>query len=249
MDESPPVLGWLFEVVGPLIWLALAAFFAYSCVKHKELTLPTLVFIGGTTMWWQEWYGDWGAYVLYNPHLALIPGYHWPLTSPNKPWAVIPAYGWFYALVYFPVLLACKKIHARFFPMAKLWIIAVAVSWPFFYVWDTLIEGGASILGIWSYVDFVGPAMQSTRGNFPLLYPVLTFSAMMTVTLLVIGAKTPQGTPLVECWARVHSLTGTKRNIGRILTWIVTMNICYLIFIVPTVLVRLAFLPPNSLVP
>ena len=103
MDQSPPVLGWLFEVIGPLIWLALAAFFAYTCFKRRELTLPTLVFIGGTTMWWQEWYGDWGAYVLYNPHLALIPGYDWPLTSPNKPWAVIPAYGWFYALVYFPV--------------------------------------------------------------------------------------------------------------------------------------------------
>jgi hypothetical protein len=240
VDQSPPVLGWLFEVVGPLIWLALAAFFASTCMKRRALTLPTLVFIGGTTMWWQEWYGDWGAYVLYNPHLALIPGYHWPLTSPNKPWGVIPAYGWFYALVYFPVLWACKEIHARFFPTAKLWVVVVAVSWPFFYVWDTLIEGGASILG---------PAMESTRGNFPLLYPVLTFSGMMTITLLVIGARTPQGTPLVESWTGVDRLTGTKRNVGRILTWVVTMNLCYLIFIVPTVLIRLAFLPPDSLVP
>ena len=91
--------------------------------------------------------------------------------------------------------------------------------------------------------------MESTRGNFPLLYPVLTFSAMMTVTLLVIGAKTPQGTPLVESWTRVDRLTGVKRGIGRIFTWIVTMNLCYLIFIVPTVLVRLAFLSPNPLVP
>ena len=90
--------------------------------------------------------------------------------------------------------------------------------------------------------------MQSPRGNFPLLYPVLTFSAMMTVTLLVIGA-TKQGVPLVEAWARVDRLTGTKRNIARILTWIVTMNLCYLIFIVPTVLIRLAFLPANPLVP
>ena len=248
MDQSPPQLGWLFEIVGPIIWVVLAAFFAYTCIKRRELTLPALVFIGGTTMWWQEWYGDWGAYVLYNPHLALIPGYHWPLTSPNKPWAVIPAYGWFYALVYFPVLWVCRKIHARFFPTAKLWVIIVAVSLPFFYIWDTLVEGGASILGLWSYVDFVGPAMQSPRGNFPLLYPVLTFAAMMTITLLVIAAATPDG-PLVETWTSVDRLIGTKRTIGRILTWIVTMNLCYMIFIVPTMLIRLAVLPPDALVP
>jgi len=249
VDQSPPPLGWLFEIVGPIIWVVLAAFFVYTCVKRKDLTLPTLVFIGGTTMWWQEWYGDWGAYVLYNPHLALIPGYHWPLTSPNKPWAVIPAYGWFYALVYFPVLWACQKVRARYFTNAKLWVLIIAISWPFFYVWDTLIEGGASVMGIWSYVDFYGPAMQSARGNFPLVYPVLTFSAMMTITLLVIAAKTAEGAPLVESWARVERFTGTKRNIARIVTWIVTMNLCYTIFIVPAVVIRLAFLRGNALVP
>lgn len=79
-------------------------------------------------------------------------------------------------------------------------MIIVAISLPFFYVWDTFIEGGASVLGIWSYVDFVGPAMENPRGNFPLLYPVVTLAAMMTITLLVIAAKTPQGTPMVESW-------------------------------------------------
>jgi hypothetical protein len=82
-----------------------------------------------------------------------------------------------------------------------------------------------------------------------LVYPVLTFSAMMTITLLVIAAKTAEGTPLVESWARVDRFTGTKRNIARIVTWIVTMNLCYLIFIVPTVVIRLAFLRGNALVP
>lgn len=249
MDQSEPLFKWTFEIVGPLIWVALAVFFASTCIKRKELTLPTLVFIGGTTMWWQEWYGDWGAYVLYNPHLALIPGYDWPLTSPNKPWAVIPAYGWFYALVYFPVLSVCKKVHDRFFPGTKLWVVIVAISLPFFYIWDTLIEGGASIMGIWSYVDFAGPAMQSFRGNFPLVYPVITFSLMMTITLLVIAAKNDKGTPLVETWTRVDRLTGTRKAIGQIVTWIVVMNLCYMIFIVPTVLIRVFFLPDNALVP
>lgn len=249
MDQSRPPLGWLFEVIGPIVWMVLAALFAYTCIKRRELTLPTLVFIGATAMWWQEWYGDWGAYVLYNPHLALIPGYHWPLTSPNKPWAVIPAYGWFYSLVYFPVIWLCRKLHDRFLPNARLWVVMIAVSLPLFYIWDTFIEGGASMLGIWSYVHFVGPAMESSRGNFPLVYPVIFFAAMMTITLLVIAAETPQGTPLVESWARVDRLTGWKRSAGRIITWIVTMNLCYMIFIVPTVLIRLAFLPANSLVP
>jgi len=249
VDQSPPLLGWLFEVVGPILWVVLAVFFAVTCIKRRELTLPTLVFIGGSTMWWQEWYGDWGGYVLYNPHLALIPGYDWPLTGPHKPWAVIPAYGWFYALVYFPVIWLCKKVHSRYFSTTPLWVVMVAISLPLFYIWDLLIEGGASVLGIWSYVDFVGPALESSRGNFPLVYPVITFSAMMTITLLVIAAKTPQGTPLVESWTRVDRLHGPARTIGRILTWIVTMNLCYMLFIVPTVLIRLAFLPPNPLVP
>lgn len=46
----------------------------------------------------------------------------------------------------------------------------------------------------------------------------------------------------------VDRLKGTPRAIGRIAAWIVTMNVCCLIFIVPTVLIRLAFLPDNALV-
>jgi hypothetical protein len=247
MNQQAPIAAWAFEILGPLIWVALAANYVVRCRRAGSLTVPALVFIGATTMWWQEWYGDWGGYVLYNPHLHLIPGYRWPLTSPNKPWAVIPAYGWFYGLVYFPLIGLVHKLRT---PGRPAWALILAIGLPVYYLWDLLIEGVASAWGLWSYVDFVGPAITSSRGNFPLVYPIIPFALMTALTAVVINATKPDGTPVVEAIAGVDRFNGNARAGARIATWVVTMNLCYaLLFIGPIVLVRLGFLPANDLVP
>lgn len=292
MDQQAPLAPWLFEVVGPLIFLVMCGYYVRQCRRAGRLTIPALVFIGAFTMWWQEWYGDWGGYVLYNPHLHLIPGYDLPFTSPNKPWAVIPAYGWFYGLVYFPVISIVTKLHgllerrsaaggapqhgpagapaapspagqgglatavrrvtpstaARTTP--KMWMLLLAVGLPTYYLWDLLIEGVASVWGMWSYTHYTGPTIVTSRGNFPLVYPIVPFALMMALTLVVINAKRPDGTPTVEAWARVNRWIGGARTTARIVTWIVTMNACYwFFFIFPQAVVRELWLPGSLLVP
>lgn len=60
-------------------------------------------------------------------------------------------------------------------------VAAVLIGAPLWYAVDLVIEGGASYLGWWSYDSFVGPALQSSEGNFPLIYPIVFFAAWCTL--------------------------------------------------------------------
>ena len=298
MHPKAPIAPWVFEGLGPLLWIVMAVYYVRQCRKTNTLTVPALVFIGATTMWWQEWYGDWSSYLLYTPKLHLIPGYHLPLTSGNKPWAVIPAYGWFFGLVYFPIIAGVRRVHdrlagnhagksspdwnspdrrpdespmrsgpaggtatavayrtqspattvRRYLPSFTMTLLLV--GFVLHYLWDLLIEGVATQWGLWNYTHTVGPAIVGSRGAFPLLYPVIPFAIMMSLTMLVIDSKRADGTPTVEAWARVDRFTGASRTTARVTTWVLTMNLTYLLlFIGPIVIIRAAFLPRSNIVP
>lgn len=291
--QKPPFAPWVFEVAGPILWVLLAVMYVRQCRRAHALTVPALVFIGATSMFWLEWYGDWAAYLLYNPHLHLIHGWNAPLTSGNKPWAVLPAYGWFFGLIYFPLIKGIRAAHERFAggvpaqtivlsetdddrphagpssgvatavrarssaaaavrtrsaPSFALTLLLVGLV--FHYLWDLLIEGVATQWGLWTYTRTIGPAIVGGRGAFPLLYPVIPFAIQMSLTMMLIDARRPDGTPTVEAWMRVNHFTGAKRTGMRVLTWVLTMNLTYvLLFIGPITLIRYAFLPASTLVP
>lgn len=42
---QPPIAGWLFEVVGPLVFLGCAAWFVIDGRRRRELTATALLFI------------------------------------------------------------------------------------------------------------------------------------------------------------------------------------------------------------
>jgi hypothetical protein len=249
VHQDPPAFAWAFEIVGPCIWLIMAVHFWRKSRRLGAITVPALLFIGATTQSWQEWYADWGGYVLYNPHLHLMTWWHGAYTSPNKPWAVIPAYGWFFGAIYFPLISLLHKVHAFLGRRAwmKLPTFSVFLLFAGFgahYLWDLLIEGSAVLLGMWNYTTVIGPSLSNHRGHFPLVYPIIPFALLMSVTMLIIDAKRPDGTPMVEHWARVDRFTGTKHHVARIVTWILTMNLTYLLlFTIPICLFRGTFLP------
>ncbi len=95
-----PLVPWIFEIVLPLIWLGIAAFHFNRTRRTGAISLSALLFLGGTTMWWQEWYADWAAYLLFNYNFAQIPWGPTAWTAPSKPWAVIPSYGWYFGIVF-----------------------------------------------------------------------------------------------------------------------------------------------------
>jgi Spirocyclase AveC-like len=276
---SPPTAGWLFGVIGPLLWVALAGYFIRECREQRCITRNTLLFIATTTMWWQEWFGDWATYLIYNPHFALIPWGSTMWTTPNKPWAVIPAYGWYYTLSFLALFWIVGRIRARQ-PHLAAWKVAALVGLPVFYLADLFIEGGAAFLGMWSYDQFVGPALQSPAGNFPLLYPVVFFSGWCTLMGALVYHVDATGftqfdrllgmrrwlspTERVDSSARLDSggvatLTATAAHTQplsiqaqavRIILWVAGFNLSYwTVFIFPMILIRMLTGAPSSLIP
>lgn len=243
---------WLFEIVGPIVWVLMALHYFRRFRREGELSLHFLVFLGATTMFWLEWYADWGGYVLYNSNLHLIPHWDWPMTSPNKPWAVIPAYGWFFGAIYLPLIDLLQRLHTRLqrslnglpgFP-----VFLLTVGFVFHYAWDLLIEGTAVMWGLWDYTTVVGPAIHGSRGDFPLVFPIIPFAFAMSAIMLILDAKTTDGTPVVERWARVDRFTGAKHHVARLVTWVLVMNATYaLIFTAPLMVFRALFLPHDPL--
>lgn len=68
-----PFAPWIFEYVLSAVGLVLIGFFIRASVRAGELTFALMVTVGSATMWWQEWYADWGAYLLYSPKFHLMP--------------------------------------------------------------------------------------------------------------------------------------------------------------------------------
>ena len=86
---------WIFQIVGPIAWFAIAGLLLWQSRKNKALTFFAITFFAATTMWWQEWYADWAGYLRFSGEFALIPWYATTWAAPTKPWAVIAGYGWF----------------------------------------------------------------------------------------------------------------------------------------------------------
>lgn len=249
-ELDAPIAPWLFQVVGPLVFVSLVAYFVVDTYRNRALSFGATLLAACTTLWWQEWYGDWGAYILYSPRFALMDWRSTLWTTPNKPWAVIPAYGWFYGTVFPLFVVLVTRLRDRF-PRRPQWVLIAAVTVPALYVWDLIVEGGAALLGWWSYVDYAGPAISNASGNFPLLYPILLNPLFGFVTVSALMWTDADGRRKVESIARVDRVSaGLRRELARIATWAVTINAIYLITLVgPIVVYRELFGHANVFVP
>ncbi|MBA3034857.1 MAG: hypothetical protein FP814_00015 [Desulfobacterium sp.] len=245
-----PLVPWIFEIVLPLIWLGIAAFHFSRTRRSGVLSLSALLFLGGTTMWWQEWYADWGAYLLFNYNFVQIPWGPTAWTAPSKPWAVIPSYGWYFGIVFALLVMLAERVKKARPSWSSLRATAVVVI-PIFYLWDLAVEGSSAALGWFSYTNILGPALMTARGNFPLVWPILyfVFFAVMVVWLFV--QKDVAGIWLHERLFGVHRMaSGAKREFARFLVWSLTMNIMFwFVYNLPTCLLRVAFGGPSTLVP
>ena len=97
-NPLPPVhVSWIVEMGGWIVFWIVALFLAYRWWRDGKPPIAALLFIGCWSMFWQEFYADWGAYLYYSPDLRLLPWGPTPFTTPNKPWYVVAGYGWFWA--------------------------------------------------------------------------------------------------------------------------------------------------------
>jgi hypothetical protein len=218
--------------------------------RHRRLSLVSLVLIAGTSAWWQEWYGDWGSYLLYNPRFRLIPWHTSLWTSPNKPWAVIPAYGWYYAIVFPAMIVVIDQVRRRR-PTWNRHLTTILVALAIFYAWDLFIEGTASRLGWWSYTHSMGSSLHSSKGSFPLLFPILLFCVFGVVLTWIIDQRDDLGRFRFEVAGGVLRIReGWRREAGRAGAWIVMLNLTYAVcLIAPLVIWREGWGAASQLVP
>jgi len=163
---------WVFHPGGVLFSGAVLLIGAIVSWRRKRLPALFVFLIAITTCFWQETYGDWGAYVLYDHHLAQMPWGSWPFTAPSKPWGILGGYTWFQGLwglfCAFFIFLAARKL-----PKWNTYIVAVLVTIPIWYLWDVAIEYSNVRAGVWSYIAPYWPVLHSEKGTFPLLWPIL----------------------------------------------------------------------------
>ncbi|GAB5017198.1 hypothetical protein MAHJHV65_37700 [Mycobacterium avium subsp. hominissuis] len=210
---------WLMEIGGWIVFISVAVFLIYRWRETGQPDTATLLFIGCLTMWWQEFYADWGAYLYYNPDLVLLPWGPSAYTTPNKPVYVLAGYGWFYAGGFAAVLTLFRWFRRRYSSVNYVVALAITVFIPFM-LWNFLTADGLSYVTNWfQYLESVGPTIHTKKGGLQLIYQgvPLAFFAVAVVASLdrrdsvgrtlferVLGVR-----PVIAGWGqRLHRSSG-----------------------------------------
>ena len=161
---------WVVEVGGWIAFGLVAVFLLYRWRKNGRPDTAALLFIGCFTMWWQEFYADWGAYLYYNPDLARLPWGKTPYTTPNKPVYVLAGYGWFYAGGFAAVLALFRWFRRRYASVNYVAALVIAVFVPFM-LWNFVTADGVSYVTNWfQYLESIGPTIHTDKGGLQLIY-------------------------------------------------------------------------------
>ena len=110
--DDPSCHGYSATCSPPYGWLLFISF-AVQTVRNRKFSMPALLFLAGTTMFWIEWPADWGSYLVYNRDFWQFSG--WTSTWYQtywKPVGVIFGYGIFFAVECVILLKVVPKMSA-----------------------------------------------------------------------------------------------------------------------------------------
>ncbi|MDB6062512.1 MAG: hypothetical protein JWM78_2615 [Verrucomicrobiaceae bacterium] len=236
-----PQFKWMFEIVGPVLWFLLIVWFLIEAKRNGKLSIGALLLFGGTSMFWQETYADWGGYVLFNSAFVQMPWWgHTPFTSPSKPFALVASYGWFFG----PVLLLFIALAEWLFkkqPSLGKFGAALITTGPLFYLWDLGIEHYSTSFGWWQYVVVNGPSLANARSAFPTVWPIVGMSFSIVVMIWVLMLRDDSGVWWHERVFGVHAaVRGVARELRRAFAWAITMNaVFFFLTTLPNILFRI----------
>jgi hypothetical protein len=247
---GPPINPGFMESGSLWIWAALVALTAIWVLKDKKLPLFGLVLIAATSGFWQEFFGDWGAYVAWNPAFERLPLWgEMPFTTPVKPLFIPFSWGWWFA-VSIPLLVALVRwLHGRF-PRVPILALAMITAFPLFLAYQIQVEGSSVANGWWTYDTVIGPALESPKGRLPLIFPLLIgLWAGWFVSRL--AQRDEAGLMPHEAKSGIAVLApGWKRELMRAWGMIVLFQVSFFLFnIAPPIIGRLLFGGPSLLVP
>jgi hypothetical protein len=245
-----PINPWMMETGSIWIWTALVVLTAIWTLKDGKLPLFGLVLIAATSSFWQEFFGDWGAYVAWNPAFARLPLWgEMPFTTPVKPLFVPFSWGWWFAVSIPLLVLLVRWLHGRFANVSVL-TLAMVTAFPLFLAYQIQVEGSSVANGWWTYDAVIGPALESPKGRLPLIFPLLIgLWAGWFVSLL--ARRDGEGFMPHEVKRGIASRpAGWRRELARVWGMVVLFQITFFLFnIAPPIVGRLLFGGPSLLVP
>mgnify|MGYP001618784062 CR=1 FL=1 len=240
-----------FELFWVFACLALIVALVIDTRRRRTLGVPALLAIAGLTIFWQEFYADWGAYLLWNAELHALPWGPTPLTTPHKPALNLVSYPVFMCAAFLGML-ALLRFAQRHLPSTPLLLLSLITAGPVLVLFNLGTEYvSVAKLGLWTYTQTYGPALHTEAGTMPLVFPNLPFAIFGAVMSWMIASCDDSGRPRVERWmpglAQAH---GWQRESLRALAWALTFNLNYWLFLcTPLIVGRLLFGTPSMLVP
>ena len=186
------------EIGGWIVFGLVAVFLLYRWRKNGQPDTAALLFIGCFTMWWQEFYADWGAYLYYNPDLALLPWGQTPYTTPNKPVYVLAGYGWFYAGGFAAVLTLFRWFRRRHSSVNYIAALVITVFIPFI-LWNFVTADGVSYVTNWfQYLESIGPTIHTDKGGLQLIYQGVPLAIFAVATVASLDRRDADRAHLVR---------------------------------------------------
>ena len=240
-----------FELVSVAACAALIVWVVIDTRKRGELGVVGLLAIAGFSIFWQEFYADWGAYLLWTPDFHMLPWGSTTWTTPDKPAMNLTSYPVFMTSAFLSMLALQKWARGRW-PRVHPLVLSLCTAGPVLIVFNLVMEYvSVATFGLWTYVDTIGPVLHSDAGTMPLLYPNIPFGLFGAVTAFLIGWTNHEGRPRFEALIAKPSLPqGLKREVLRAVAWVLTFNVTYWVFLItPAIVIRLTLGEPSTLVP
>lgn len=219
--------------------------------KRGELGQLGLCAIAGFSIWWQELYADWGGYLLWSDSFHMMPWGESMWTTPDKPWFLLASYPVFMTLSVSLMLWLCRGV-LKVIPNFNQKVVCFFTAGITLIIINTLLElASVSSAGQWTYVDTIGPVINTAHGLQPLLYPNIPFGTWGGVICALILSQSALGRPRFENIVNLNSgATGWRLQGLRAVVWVVVWNVTYWLFLcTPLITMRLLWGAPNVLVP
>jgi hypothetical protein len=232
-----------------LFFVMLTIFSLWSWYKGR-LSIGLLILFGALFTSWQEFFGDWGAYLYWNPEFPQLPWGETPFTTPAKPMFIPFSWGWYLTLIYTVLVALLTWVQGKL-PRVPKFLVVLVIAGPLFYAYNIYSEGLAADMAWWGYAETFGPYAQGTYAKYPLVWPAIDLVAWSVTILWLLTLKDEQGYWWHERFIGVDRVSaGLKHGLARIGGFILMFNLsCLLIVTIPCILVRIFFGVDSPIVP
>jgi len=247
----PPVNGWIAEQLGSAFFLVVLTQIIRGWKRRGYPSVHALVCLSAVSMFWQEFYADWGAYLYHNDAFWQMPWGPSLWTTPNKPWYTVTAYGWFYSIVLPGTVTFFKWVRQKKPHWSYTFTMIITVLIPF-YFWNMLSGDLAAYYNhSFCYLHVIGLRLHTKMGDLPLSYPAFPYCTFGPAVVWSLDNRDAKGRTWFErFFGSASQPMETRGQIKQVLAWCLGMNIMYLICLtIPLVTFRSLFLPTSLVIP